>query len=275
MLRLVENITNMRYASLLELWISVILGFAAGYFLLTAFVPKQGLVPLAGLPWFYQLFDSIYFSVVTATTVGYGDIQPLGFSKVLAGGEAILAFFIFAAFVAKLVSHRQEIALHQIHKLTFEDVFANTREGLFIIRKDFDHVITQTEHEGGIAEHAWENLLIAYREGQTLMEQIPDFYDAEHQLYTIDSRREQLLKESVHRTLHRINQMLDVFAELQIDWTAHAASATELQNLVIVVERIMPLWREKSPYDEIEPFEEILMLNRNIHQRLQKALPRK
>src|SRR3989338_5404099 len=112
----------MRYASLLELWISVILGFATGFFLLTVFVPKQGLVPLAGLPWFYQLFDSIYFSVVTATTVGYGDIHPMGFSKVLAGGEAILAFFIFAAFVAQLVSHRQEIALPPIPPLPFEAV---------------------------------------------------------------------------------------------------------------------------------------------------------
>ncbi len=46
------------------------------------------------------LFDSLYFSVVTFTTLGYGDVQPIAFSRVVAtvetiAGSALLALLVF------------------------------------------------------------------------------------------------------------------------------------------------------------------------------------
>ena len=37
---------------------------------------------------------AIYFSVVTFTSLGYGDISPVGFSRFLAAGEALLGVFM-------------------------------------------------------------------------------------------------------------------------------------------------------------------------------------
>ena len=50
-----------------------------------------------------HLLNSLYFSVVTFTTLGYGDILPLGISKFFAGFEALLGGFILALFVVVFV----------------------------------------------------------------------------------------------------------------------------------------------------------------------------
>lgn len=47
--------------------------------------------------------NSLYFSVVTFTTLGYGDILPMGISKLFAGIEALLGGFILALFVVVFV----------------------------------------------------------------------------------------------------------------------------------------------------------------------------
>lgn len=47
-----------------------------------------------------SLWQNIYFSVVTATTLGYGDYHPKpGFYQVLASIEAIFGTFMWAAFI--------------------------------------------------------------------------------------------------------------------------------------------------------------------------------
>lgn len=50
-----------------------------------------------------DFLNSLYFSVVTFTTLGYGDILPLGISKFFAGIEALLGGFILALFVVVFV----------------------------------------------------------------------------------------------------------------------------------------------------------------------------
>lgn len=220
-----------------------------------------------------RLGDSIYFSVITSTTVGYGDIIPQGFSKALAGLQSIIAFFVFGLCISKLVSNKQEIAIRQMHKLTFEDVFRNTREGLYIVRKDFDHIMLQAETVKQIDAEHWENLMVAYKQAQSIIAEIPDFYRGDGDLYTIDERREQLLQEAVHRTLHRINQLLDTFARSGIDWTADAVSVAELQSLLVLVAAITPDWKSNSPYTQHEAFEDILGESGKIHDRMVKITP--
>lgn len=50
-----------------------------------------------------HFLNSLYFSVVTFTTLGYGDILPVGISKLFAGIEALLGGFILALFVVVFV----------------------------------------------------------------------------------------------------------------------------------------------------------------------------
>jgi len=46
-----------------------------------------------------EYFLTLYFSVITFTTLGYGDIEPVGWSKALASFEAFAGAFMMALFV--------------------------------------------------------------------------------------------------------------------------------------------------------------------------------
>jgi hypothetical protein len=51
----------------------------------------------------YHLLDTLYFSIITFTTLGYGDITPQGFSRFLASTEALMGSFSLALFVVVFV----------------------------------------------------------------------------------------------------------------------------------------------------------------------------
>lgn len=265
---IIDKVLRLPYSTLGLLWGGLVLAFAVMYFTLGQWIPSQAPTPIGSESLWKSLGDSIYFSVITSTTVGYGDIIPQGFSKALAGLQSVIAFFVFGLCISKLVSNKQEIAIKQMHKLTFEDVFRNTREGLYIVRKDFDHIMAQAEALKKIDEEHWENLAVAYKQAQSIIAEIPDFYRGDGDLYTIDERREQLLQEAVHRTLHRINQLIDVFSRVGIDWMGDAASTVELHTLVALIASITPDWKKNSPYTQHEAFDGILGECGKIHQRM-------
>ncbi len=86
-------------------WIAIIL-FGALYFLLG--ISDDGHL----LSWNHQqslwqnisqFMTCLYFSVVTFTTLGYGDLTPIGFSRVLAAVEAFIGSFTLALFVVVFV----------------------------------------------------------------------------------------------------------------------------------------------------------------------------
>ncbi|PST91002.1 potassium channel family protein [Photobacterium jeanii] len=58
-------------------------------------------------PWLDNMFEAIYFSFITLTTVGYGDISPaLPIPRFFVFLESILGSFYLAIMVASLVSSR-------------------------------------------------------------------------------------------------------------------------------------------------------------------------
>ncbi|PIR48528.1 hypothetical protein COU80_02340 [Candidatus Peregrinibacteria bacterium CG10_big_fil_rev_8_21_14_0_10_55_24] len=270
-LYLVE-ITKLPSTTLILLWVGIAVLFAICYFLLEMYVPAHAPTPLNAIGTWQRFGDSLYFSIITATSLGYGDIIPQGWSKVLVSIQSISALFIFAVLVTKLISQRQEIALQEVHKLTFEDVFHNTRGDLFVVRKDLDTIMTEALQTGNLSEESWENLTIAYQQAQSLISEIPEFYDGGNAFYTIDAKREELLLESVHRTLHRINKTINTLSSTGIDWTGHEASIHELKELIRVVDATMPIWQERSPYQKTEAFEDILILKEKSHTWVQEAL---
>lgn len=117
---LIERVNALSYETLALLWIGVIIGSTGIYFIASS-SPVHGLTTLAALSPHEQFWNSFYFSIITATTVGYGDITPVGFSRIVAALESLAAFTLFALLVAKLVSHRQEMMMEHIYKLLLQN----------------------------------------------------------------------------------------------------------------------------------------------------------
>ncbi len=91
--------------------------FALIFTVLPCFFPGNGVTDNSVEPTepteYAQLADSLYFSTVTFTTLGYGDFHPVGIGKFFAALEAALGLMFFGAMVAKLTS-RDSARLHYL-----------------------------------------------------------------------------------------------------------------------------------------------------------------
>lgn len=112
-----ERLTRSSYADLFSIWLGLVAGFGLIYFLLSVFLPHHAPNFHADLTIFEQLLDGMYFSTITATTIGFGDIVPMGFSKAIAALEGVLGFGTFGIFMAKLVAHQQDATIREMHEM--------------------------------------------------------------------------------------------------------------------------------------------------------------
>ena len=71
--RLVVGVFGALIAHISEIWF-----FAFGYFLLSKFTSMGSLVAFDNGDSIYNLMDCVYYSFVTYTTLGFGDVIPKG-----------------------------------------------------------------------------------------------------------------------------------------------------------------------------------------------------
>jgi hypothetical protein len=264
-----EKLASATYSQLFSLWMLLNLLCTVWYFILASEHSPSAPSHLAEMDLTHRIFNSFYFSVITATSLGYGDIIPLGFSKVLAMVQSIVALLIFALFVTKLVSGRQDATLEEVHRMTSESIFYNIRQGLFLVRKDFDTLIHILDTQKQLSEQDWEILTTAYLQAQNLIEEIPNLYNGQgHDLYTIDAKREKLLLEAIKRTIKRIDTFLDRLNMHSIDWHKNADSVAEYKELITIIHDVMPVWRKRSRTDPAAMFEEIMAMSEKLKERI-------
>ncbi|MDY0744781.1 potassium channel family protein [Paucibacter sp. R3-3] len=62
-----------------------------------------------------SLFDTAYFSVVTFTSLGYGELSPQGFGRLVAMFVVVAGLALIALLVGKFASERQQAILQLLH----------------------------------------------------------------------------------------------------------------------------------------------------------------
>ena len=130
-------------------WTGMILLCGVGYWL-GALFGEHGLIE-AGSPVGSDLSglgSALYFSFVTATSVGYGDVVPLGFARAIAVSEAVAGLLIFGAVVAKFVSHGQEELVREIHQVTFEERLDRVQSNLHTVISELLSITSMSEANG-------------------------------------------------------------------------------------------------------------------------------
>lgn len=145
-----ELFVNLSLEKLVSLWLGMILVFGLIYW-------------LAGIDmgWGLQagnsavktdldgLWTAIYFSFVTALSIGYGDVVPTGVLRIFAIAEGAAGLMIFGCVISKLVSRRQEELTEEIHRTTFEDRLDRVRTNLHLVFSDLGSV-QQLQVEQGV-----------------------------------------------------------------------------------------------------------------------------
>jgi len=135
--RFIDALANRSVGALFRLWIEIVLLCGVAYWALgwidyAALTTGGGGVG-TGVRGF---FSALYFSAVTATSVGYGDIVPSGAARVLAILESIAGLLLFGCVVSKFVSRRQEALIAEIHHIAFEERLGRVRTNLLLVRAE-------------------------------------------------------------------------------------------------------------------------------------------
>lgn len=84
--------------------------------------------------------DSLYFSVVTFSSLGYGDFVPVGFAKPLACCEVMLGLAFVGIGIAKLSSASQSYLLGQLYAREAQDRYARYLLELREVREEYSAV---------------------------------------------------------------------------------------------------------------------------------------
>lgn len=105
------------------------------------------------------IFTGIYFSTVTISSLGYGDIHPMGASKVIACIEVLLGLSSIGIMIAKVTSRRMSYRVSRLfssdiqkHLENFVEVFETSHEDFVEITPRFAAVYQDTPGEASIDE---------------------------------------------------------------------------------------------------------------------------
>jgi hypothetical protein len=135
--RFVDALAEQSVGGLFRLWLGIVVLCGAAYWLIAW---AAGAALLAGgvgvRPDLRGLLAALYFSAVTATSVGYGDIVPVGPARFIAIGESVAGLILFGCVISKFVSRRQEQLIGEIHRIAFEDRLGRVRTNLHLVRTE-------------------------------------------------------------------------------------------------------------------------------------------
>jgi hypothetical protein len=141
---LVDLFERRSTADLVTLWFATILACALVYWVVSATGfggLREGDRALRGDT--RGFLTSLYFSFVTATSVGFGDVVPRGVLRGIAIVEAVVGLLVFGAVVSKLVSRRQEHVIEEIHRIAFEDRLERVQADLHLVLIELQEISRQ------------------------------------------------------------------------------------------------------------------------------------
>jgi hypothetical protein len=155
----IERLAEQSYSRLLGMWFVMVFGLGVFYWL----AGRWGMASLreAGAPlatdW-HGLATAIYFSFVTATSVGFGDVVPVGGVRAVAVFEGAAGLLIFGCVVSKLVSQRQEMLVEETHRIAFEDRLDRVRTNLHLVLSDLQSIASDCAAPGTARERSLARL---------------------------------------------------------------------------------------------------------------------
>ena len=130
---MLEALASSSFGALLRVWLGLVFGCGVGYWLLGLWRVSLKEDGAAVAPTLEGLATAIYFSFITATSVGFGDVVPVGPARAIAVVESAAGLLIVGCVISKLVSRRQEQLVQEIHGLAFENQLGRVRTNLHLV----------------------------------------------------------------------------------------------------------------------------------------------
>jgi len=205
---------KLSFAAILSVWVTLVVLFGLSYYFFTTetsylhYNPTNG--PVEGI------LNHIYFSFITATTTGFGDIVPFGGFKIVAIFEVIFGFLLLAVVTSKFVSIKQNVILEEIYELSFHEKVNRVRSSLLVFRQNISRVEEKEVHKREISDlytyiSSFEDIL---REVYALT------YRQDGSQYTkvLDPLNTELVFNSLINSFEKVNELIGALDQNKMEW---------------------------------------------------------
>jgi hypothetical protein len=164
--------------------------------------------------------DTIYFSFISATTTGFGDIVPIGYFKVIAILEVIFGFLLLALVTSKLVSIKQDVILNELYDLSVMEKVNKVRSALLLFRQNLDRVMNKIEDKT-IRKREVNNIYLylsafedTINETLVLLTRPGD----NHFIKNMDQVNTELIFNSIINSFEKFFELISLLNQHGIDW---------------------------------------------------------
>ncbi|MBS3122129.1 two pore domain potassium channel family protein [Candidatus Woesearchaeota archaeon] len=164
--------------------------------------------------------EMIYFSFVTSTTAGYGDITPKGFFKVIAIVEIILGLMLLALVTSKLVSIKQDVILGEMYEISLSERVNRLRSSLLLFRQNINRAIISIE-DGKIRKREINELYIflgAFDDTLNEVLKLIDKQEKNNEFKYIDALNTELIAHSILQSFEKFNELIILLEQNKLEW---------------------------------------------------------
>ena len=265
------------FKKIFTIYLSIIITFGFLFFLMGSFSPDNGLRGFSPISGGDFLINSIYFSFITATSTGFGDITPLGISRFFAVTEVISAMSLFGIALSKLVSVKQDKIIGEIYEISLDEKVNRIRSGFHMSKSDITSLsekISDSRVTKKCIETVWapisslnENLLDASKLVCSSNKHENDF------IKTVGHMQLELILSSVKSSLVKVNDLVSQLNSLPVNWKSEK-NMESLKIMLSNLENICDYHRIGYPSPKIlNRIDEIEGIKNEVEKRMSVVTP--
>jgi len=254
MRRGIKILQDLTLKELFYLWVAIGIGFAMIYYLLS-FIPQSSLLyqnqPINhGIS---DFFTMVYFSFITLTSTGYGDVVPLGISKILSIAEIFLGLAVFGFLISKLISARQQSIIEELYDISFEETVSRMRSSLYVYRANISRIIDRINLTRRVKTFDLTDLESNLEGLKSSVSRVKRFLISESKkpVTKVDELTLNLLFNGLSLSITRITEILDLLNYKRYDWKRKTITKYVL-SCVASIKELEELYREKAIKEELK-----------------------
>ena len=198
-----------------------------------------------------KISDCIYFSFITATSTGFGDIVPHGSFKSIAVMEAVFGLVLLATLTSKLVSIKEDAILTEIYEISFSERLSRLRSSLLAFRQNLTRIINRIE-EKSISKREVDDLQVYLSSFETALNEVIAFFGKSESnvfLKEVDAVNTELIFNSILHSFSKLDELINSLKRHKIPWK-NEPTIKIINNCININEKLFEQLNESKTIPE-------------------------
>ncbi len=268
--RINSLLDRLNFLHIFIIWIGILLLFGLLYHLLSG--ESAYLVYNLTKQKVTSLFDSIYFSFITATSTGFGDVIPMGYFKLFAIIEVVFGLVLLAIVTSKLISIKQDVIMNEIYEISFHEKINRIRSSLLLFRQNLGRVIANIE-SNSIRRREISDLYNYFSSFEDSLKEISDLIGrvpSNNFTKVLDQMSTELILNSMNQSFEKLAELIVLMISNKIEWKREIA-VKMIEECMMINSSIFDGLQRAGIISEKE-FIDIIIQNRKAIEPIKKCL---